>query len=88
MSEFPTKEERTQCWNNKDRYWECLDKNAPTHSTTGGDAEPKACLELRKAFEKSCPGQWVKHFDRKRSYELFKRRMESGYDPLDKSAKS
>lgn len=83
MTSFPDKDQRKQCWDDRDNYWACLDKNAPTFSSTSGAAEPKACLALRKLFEKSCPGQWVKHFDRKRNYEQFKTRMNQGYDPAD-----
>ncbi|XP_059612950.1 cytochrome c oxidase assembly factor 6 homolog [Phlebotomus argentipes] len=83
MSDYPTKEERKVCWGSKDRYWECLDKYAPGHNSTSDDPEPQACIELRKLYVKSCPAQWVVHFDRKRTYEKFKRRMEKGYEPLD-----
>lgn len=80
---FPGKEERQVCWDARDRYWECLDKHAPTHQATSGAAEPSVCLQFRKIFLSSCPGQWVKHFDRKRTYDQFKKKMEEGYDPLD-----
>ena len=26
-AEFPNKEKRYKCWNARDAYWECLDKN-------------------------------------------------------------
>ncbi|XP_018784256.1 PREDICTED: cytochrome c oxidase assembly factor 6 homolog [Bactrocera latifrons] len=84
---FPTKEERTRCWASRDEYWECLNENAPKHSSTSGEKVPDVCQKLRKAFEGSCPRQWVKHFDRKRTYEQFKERMEKGYDPLEEKNK-
>lgn len=84
MSSFPDKEHRQECWNARDQYWACVDKVAPTFSSTSGQPEPKECLKLRKLFETSCPGQWVKHFDRKRNYEQFKERMERGEDPVKK----
>lgn len=79
---FPDKAERAKCWSNRDEYWKCLDEHAPKHSSTSGEKVPSACQNLRKQFEQSCPGQWVKHFDRKRTYEQFKEKMASGYDPL------
>lgn len=85
---FPTKEERAKCWESRDIYWQCLDESAPTHSSTSGEQVPKVCRELRKIFETSCPGQWVKHFDRKRTYEQFKVKMEKGYDPLEERKKT
>ena len=30
----------------------------------------------------------VKHFDRKRTYELFKIRVENGFDPLEEQQKN
>lgn len=72
---FPDKEQRTKCWAARDRYWECLDANREN---------PKACDEVRKLYEKGCPAQWVKHFDRRRDYLQFKERIEKhGYEPLD-----
>ncbi|CAG9761976.1 unnamed protein product [Ceutorhynchus assimilis] len=62
---FPTKEERAVCWSARDKYWECLDKGAESQ-----------CKEFRKLYEQSCTAQWVKHFDRKRSYLAFKEKIE------------
>ncbi|XP_067634696.1 cytochrome c oxidase assembly factor 6 homolog [Eurosta solidaginis] len=80
---FPTKEERERCWGARDEYWQCLTEHAPNHSSTSGEKVPEVCKKLRKVFESSCPRQWVKHFDRRRTYEQFKKRMEQGYDPLE-----
>lgn len=72
---FPTKEQRAKCWGAKDKYWECLDTN---------DGQDSVCKEFRKLYENSCSGQWVKHFDRKRNYLLFKEKIETeGYEPLN-----
>lgn len=78
---FPDKETRQSCWNARDEYWQCLDKNAPDYQATSGADEPKECQKFRKLFQSKCPGQWVKHFDRKRTYEQFKKKMDKGYDP-------
>lgn len=79
---FPNKEQRRKCWDARDTYWKCLDEKAPDFSTTSGQEEPTACAKLRKLFESNCPGKWVQHFDRKRTYEIFKEKMQSGYDPV------
>jgi len=84
---FPDKETRQQCWSSRDAYWKCLDDNAPKHSSTSGEKVPESCLKLRKAFESACPNQWVKHFDRKRSYEQFKEKMSKGFDPVEENLK-
>lgn len=68
---FLTKDERKKCWDSRDRYWDCLDGTAE---------EKERCLQLRKQYETSCPSQWVKHFDRKRTYLQFKEKIEKdGY---------
>ncbi|KAK4886751.1 hypothetical protein RN001_003022 [Aquatica leii] len=69
---FPTKEDRETCWGARDNYWTCLDKNNQTESVKDGP-----CAELRKLYEISCSSQWVKHFDRKRSYLQFKQKLET-----------
>ncbi|KXJ70950.1 cytochrome c oxidase assembly factor 6 homolog [Aedes albopictus] len=80
---YPDKEARAVCWAARDEYWACLDKHAPHHSCTSGEPEPQQCVALRKLYEKRCPSQWVKHFDRKRTFEQFKLKMAKGYEPLD-----
>ncbi|KAK7084801.1 Cytochrome c oxidase assembly factor 6 [Halocaridina rubra] len=70
---FPNKEARYQCWNSRDKYWECL---------SGGGTEG-TCKEFRKQYEEDCPSAWIKHFDRKRNYDVFKEQMKHGYEPLD-----
>ncbi|KAK0163046.1 hypothetical protein PV327_006757 [Microctonus hyperodae] len=67
---FPNKEDRQACWGCRDEYWQCLDQ---------GKSENE-CESLRKQYEKFCPSQWVKHFDRKREYLKFKEQIEQeGY---------
>lgn len=75
---FPDKAQRKLCWDSRDQYWQCLDKNNVKDSSDW----PKECQELRKLFEKSCPNQWVSHFDRKRDFDLFKQKMQQGFDPV------
>ncbi|KAK3870498.1 hypothetical protein Pcinc_024289 [Petrolisthes cinctipes] len=72
-SQFPNKEARYQCWDARDKYWQCLDN--------GGTEE--SCKELRSGYESLCSASWVKHFDRKREYLIFKEQMKDGYDPVE-----
>ncbi|CAH1285533.1 unnamed protein product [Diabrotica balteata] len=71
---FPTREERAKCWGARDQYWDCLDKN----SSAAKDQKDKnnVCAGFRKVYEESCSAQWVKHFDRKRNYLIFKEKIE------------
>lgn len=81
---FPTKAERAKCWGARDEYWECLDKHGIQNAEKSGP-----CAEFRKLYETSCSSQWVKHFDRKRSYLQFKEKIEKdGYEPLDDPSKA
>lgn len=76
---FPNKSDRKTCWESRDKYWECLDK----HNVGMEQPCPEECQQVRKLYESMCPNQWVKHFDRKRNYLLFKAKIETeGYDPL------
>jgi len=70
---FPNKEARARCWDSRDKFWECLD--------AGGNDD--TCAELRKMYVDSCPNTWVKHFDRKKNYLVFKEKMKVGYDPIE-----
>lgn len=79
---FPNKADRQKCWTARDNYWACLEQHAPTFNSTSGTEEPQQCKALRKLFESGCPNQWVKHFDRKRTYEQFKEKMQKGFDPV------
>ncbi|XP_077537240.1 cytochrome c oxidase assembly factor 6 homolog isoform X2 [Haemaphysalis longicornis] len=65
---FPNKEQRQKCWDSRDRYWECLDRNSEDASR---------CTETRSLYESMCPSQWVKHFNRKREYLQFKDKIEN-----------
>lgn len=85
QKEFPQKmsllttEERKKCWANRDPFWKCQ------HSSTSGENVPDQCQQFGKLVESSC-FQWVKHFDRKRTYDQFKARMEGGYDPMTRKS--
>lgn len=76
---FPDKQTRKVCWDSRDRYWACLDDQNVEDSSE----RPKACAELRRVFENSCPSQWVTHFDRKRDFNVFKAKMQTqGFEPI------
>ncbi|XP_065347823.1 cytochrome c oxidase assembly factor 6 homolog [Cloeon dipterum] len=78
------KEERSICWKSRDDYWKCLDKAEASKQL---DPE-KACQDLYQVFASKCPGQWVKHFERKRKFEVFKKRIvEEGFEPIPEEKK-
>ncbi|NXQ37842.1 COA6 factor, partial [Catharus fuscescens] len=76
----PTMEERKACWGARDEFWQCLDSHGD------GAAE---CQKLRRAFEARCPQQWVKHFDKRRDFLKYKKKLETeGYHPPEAAGKS
>ena len=47
---FPKAEERKKCWDSKDEYWNCMDKNNNDNSK---------CKIERAEYENNCIKQWV-----------------------------
>ncbi|XP_071963774.1 cytochrome c oxidase assembly factor 6 homolog [Antedon mediterranea] len=75
---FPDAGQRKKCWNNRDLFFNCLDKNKD---------EQDKCKELKIAFESSCSKTWVKYFYRKRDFEDYKKKIEyEGFKPTEESA--
>jgi cytochrome c oxidase assembly factor 6 len=60
----PTREQRAQCWANRDVYFACLDKNGvvtpgdPAKADELGDSAKK-CEAERATYEGSCGRSWV-----------------------------
>ncbi|XP_018025923.1 uncharacterized protein LOC108681411 [Hyalella azteca] len=48
---------------------------ARLQANTSHDGALKPCMELRRLCQASCPEHWVKHFDRKRQYLLFREKV-------------
>nr|XP_020642572.1 cytochrome c oxidase assembly factor 6 homolog [Pogona vitticeps]XP_020642582.1 cytochrome c oxidase assembly factor 6 homolog [Pogona vitticeps]XP_020642591.1 cytochrome c oxidase assembly factor 6 homolog [Pogona vitticeps] len=70
----PSMKERKACWDARDEYWKCLDENL--EDTT-------KCEIFKGTFEKTCPQQWVKYFNRRRDYLKYKALLETkGFEPL------
>ena len=71
----PDANSRKLCYKARDKYYECRDKNPD---------KTEVCEEFRKMFEKSCLPSWVKHFDRKRVYEEYKKKLNTeGFKSTD-----
>lgn len=65
----PDRTARAKCWEARDAYFQCLDKNTIIDSLTNKDAAEKACGAENKGFEKNCASSWV-------SFYAFSRRGE------------
>lgn len=55
----PDRSARAKCWEARDAYFQCLDKNTIIDSLTNKDAAEKACGVENKGFEKNCASSWV-----------------------------
>ncbi|KAE8540107.1 hypothetical protein D1P53_004045 [Cryptococcus gattii VGV] len=73
----PSREERKACWNSRDIYFGCLDKNKilqagdEIRTDTKGDIIPgQVCSAERKDYENSCAKAWVDYFNKRRTLEL------------------
>jgi cytochrome c oxidase assembly factor 6 len=59
----PTKSTRQKCYESRDAFFECLDRNNildSVNSKKGRDAAAKACGPADQAFEKNCAHSWVR----------------------------
>lgn len=61
-------EERKTCWNTRDVYFKCLEKN---------NEDKEQCKIDFKKFEETCPKAWVKYFGSKRTKDLIKKKLET-----------
>ncbi|XP_078001302.1 cytochrome c oxidase assembly factor 6 homolog isoform X2 [Glandiceps talaboti] len=61
-------EGRQKCWNSRDEYFTCLDKN---------NEDKSQCTDLFKLFENNCPNTWVKYFHKRRDFEKYKQQLKT-----------
>ncbi|KAH8819796.1 cytochrome oxidase c subunit VIb-domain-containing protein [Xylogone sp. PMI_703] len=65
----PDRSQRAKCWEARDQYFECLDKNSIIDSLGEKDKAAKACGSEGKKFEANCATSWVKYFKQRRVME-------------------
>lgn len=60
----PDRTERKQCWDARDGFYRCLDKNnvVDSLSADGKKIADKQCATEHKAFEDNCASAWVRLF--------------------------
>ena len=52
----PTRSQRQQCWDARDKYFGCLDKTGLVDAVP----DPNVCSADRQGFERHCIGSWVR----------------------------
>ena len=55
----PDRSQRAKCWEARDAYFRCLDKNGIVDSLSEKDKAEKGCAVEGRGFEANCASSWV-----------------------------
>lgn len=56
----PSRTERKRCWESRDAYFSCLDRNGILDAIKDDKAAARQCGGESAAFEKDCAAEWVR----------------------------
>ena len=56
----PDRSARTLCWEGRDAFFECLEKNGIIDSVKEDEKAKQLCAPELKEFEKQCAASWVR----------------------------
>ncbi|KKY30905.1 putative oxidoreductase-like protein [Diaporthe ampelina] len=65
----PSRTERKRCWESRDAYFACLDRNNILDAIKDDKAAAKQCGGDSVAFETDCAAEWVTYFKKWRVAE-------------------
>ncbi|KXL44614.1 hypothetical protein M433DRAFT_77169 [Acidomyces richmondensis BFW] len=65
----PDRSARARCWESRDIFFVCLDKNGIIDSVKEDEKAKQVCAPELKEFEKSCASSWVTYFKKRRVME-------------------
>jgi cytochrome c oxidase assembly factor 6 len=57
--EAPDRSKRVRCWDSRDAYFQCLDRNNILDALKGKDAAEQVCGKETLSFEENCASSWV-----------------------------
>ncbi|KAF9230252.1 cytochrome oxidase c subunit VIb-domain-containing protein [Melanogaster broomeanus] len=57
-----TRQDRKQCWESRDLYFECLDRVAVLEAGKEGSA----CAKENSRYEENCAKSWIEYFNKRR----------------------
>jgi len=57
--EAPDRVKRAKCWDSRDAYFQCLNKNNILDAIREKEAAEKACAKESASFEQNCASSWV-----------------------------
>lgn len=55
----PDRSARAQCWEGRDAFFRCLDRNGIMDSVKEDEKARQSCAPELKEFEKACAASWV-----------------------------
>ncbi len=55
----PNRTERAHCWEARDAFFQCLDRNSIIDSIKDRDQAGDKCRKESQAFERDCASSWV-----------------------------
>ena len=65
----PDRSTRAQCYEARDNFFRCLDRNDILDSQKEDEKARKQCPGELREFERCCAGSWVTYFKKRRVYE-------------------
>ncbi|KAK2625952.1 hypothetical protein QTJ16_005264 [Diplocarpon rosae] len=65
----PDRTQRARCWEARDAYFECLDRNEIVDSIKESGKADKVCKSEAGRFEGNCASSWVTYFKKRRVME-------------------
>ncbi|KAI9676830.1 MAG: hypothetical protein M1817_006669 [Caeruleum heppii] len=67
--EAPNRSARSHCWEARDAYFQCLDRNSIIDSIKDSKLANERCGKEDEAFAKDCATSWIQYFKKRRVME-------------------
>ncbi|KAI5794832.1 cytochrome oxidase c subunit VIb-domain-containing protein [Pyronema domesticum] len=74
----PNRSQRAKCWEARDAFFECLDRNSIIDSVKEDKKAKEVCGGENVKFEKECVASWVEYFKKRRVMEYNRDQMMKG----------
>ncbi|CAL3968410.1 hypothetical protein PZA11_004005 [Diplocarpon coronariae] len=65
----PDRTQRARCWEARDAFFECLDRNEIVDSIRESEKAEKMCGKEAGGFQGNCASSWVTYFKKRRVME-------------------
>lgn len=74
------KSTRKVCWDSRDKFFACLDKNNIVDAIKHSDQATAKCGAEEKLYEQDCIASWIEYFKLKRTMEFNKAEMLKNFE--------